>query len=162
LDIASKDVLVQALKSWEGTLLVVSHDRHFIEQFATKVWRTGNGRVEEYDGGFDYYLWKTQSESAASTDLAKEPSRTEKKKETPAPVAVVAPTENRKPSTDHAELKKLEKRISDLEKDKARMETELADPMVYSLPDYPHKVKAYKDVEAEIERVTDRWLMLQE
>jgi ATP-binding cassette subfamily F protein 3 len=162
LDIASKDVLVQALKSWEGTLLVVSHDRHFIEQFATKVWRTGNGRVEEYDGGFDYYLWKTQSESAASTDLAKEPSRTEKKKEAPAPVVVKAPTENRKPSTDHAELKKLEKRISDLEKDKARMETELADPMVYSLPDYPHKVKAYKDVETELERVTDRWLMLQE
>ena len=162
LDIASKDVLVQALKSWEGTLLVVSHDRHFIEQFATKVWRTGNGRVEEYDGGFDYYLWKTQSESAVSAELAKEPSRSEKKKETP-------PTENRKPitenvvqKTDNGELKKLEKRISDLEKDKARMEAELADPMVYSLPDYPHKVKAYKDVETELERVTDRWLMLQE
>lgn len=161
LDIASKDVLVQALKSWEGTLLVVSHDRHFIEQFATKVWRTGNGRVEEYDGGFDYYLWKTQSETA-SAELAKEPSRTEKKKEAPAPVAVVPPTENSKPKTDNGELKKLEKRISDLEKDKARMEAELADPMAFGLPDYPHKVKAYKDVEAELERVTDRWLLLQE
>jgi hypothetical protein len=97
-----------------------------------------------------------------SAELAKEPSRSEKKKETP-------PTENRKPitenvvqKTDNGELKKLEKRISDLEKDKARMEAELADPMVYSLPDYPHKVKAYKDVETELERVTDRWLMLQE
>ncbi len=161
LDIASKDVLVQALKSWEGTLLVVSHDRHFIEQFATKVWRTGNGRVEEYDGGFDYYLWKTQTETAPA-ELAKEPSRSEKKKETP-------PSENHKPTTenvvqktDNAELKKLEKRIGDLEKDKVRMEAELADPLAYGLPDYPHKVKAYKDLEVELERVTDRWLLLQE
>ena len=161
LDIASKDVLVQALKSWEGTLLVVSHDRHFIEQFATKVWRTGNGRVEEYDGGFDYYLWKTQTETAPA-ELAKEPSHSEKKKETP-------PSENHKPTTenvvqktDNAELKKLEKRIGDLEKDKVRMEAELADPLAYGLPDYPHKVKAYKDLEVELERVTDRWLLLQE
>lgn len=164
LDIASKDVLVQALKSWEGTLLVVSHDRYFIEQFATKVWRTGNGRVEEYDGGFDYYLWKTQSmegkSNAADAELAKEPGRDIKKKEAPAPVP--SPTENRKPKTDNAELKKLENRINDLEKQKIQLEAELADPLVFSLPDYPHKVKSYKDLEAEIERVTDRWLTLQE
>jgi ATP-binding cassette, subfamily F, member 3 len=160
LDMSSKDVLVQALSKWEGTLLVVSHDRHFISQFATKVWRTGNGRVEEYDGGYDYYVWKTREEAAAGPMLAKEPSRDVKKAE-PAPLKAVKPSENGKPKTDTSALKRLEKRISDLEADKGRMETELSDPMAFALPDYAAKVSAFKQTEAELDRLSDEWLTLQ-
>lgn len=160
LDMSSKDVLVQALSKWEGTLLVVSHDRHFISQFATKVWRTGNGRVEEYDGGYDYYVWKTQQ--AAKPDgssLAKEPSRDVKTK--PEPVPAHVPENKGNPSPDTAALKRLEKRIAVLEADKARLETELSDPMAFVLPDYQSKVKAFQATQSELKRLSDEWLTLQ-
>jgi len=65
LDLASKNVLVSALRNFKGTLIVVSHDRHFLQGFATKIWRVGGGRVTEYDGGYDYYEWKSAQEKAA-------------------------------------------------------------------------------------------------
>ena len=68
LDLASKNVLVQALKEFKGTLIVVSHDRHFLQGFATKIWRVGGGRVMEYDGGYDYYEWKSGKQSQESKD----------------------------------------------------------------------------------------------
>jgi len=68
LDLASKNVLVQALKEFKGTLIVVSHDRHFLQGFATKIWRVGGGRVMEYDGGYDYYEWKSGKQSQENKD----------------------------------------------------------------------------------------------
>jgi ATP-binding cassette, subfamily F, member 3 len=71
LDLASKNVLVQALKDFKGTLIVVSHDRHFLQGFATKIWRIGSGKVIEYDGGYDYYEWKSKKESIESLPVTK-------------------------------------------------------------------------------------------
>lgn len=70
LDLASKNVLVQALNNFKGTLIVVSHDRHFLQGFATKIWRVGGGRVAEYDGGYDYYEWKSAQERAEASGKA--------------------------------------------------------------------------------------------
>lgn len=71
LDIASKNVLIRALKDFKGTLIVVSHDRYFLQGFATKIWRVGGGRVTEYDGGYDYYEWKSKQEGATKTETSK-------------------------------------------------------------------------------------------
>jgi ATP-binding cassette, subfamily F, member 3 len=68
LDLASKNVLVQALRDFKGTLIVVSHDRHFLQGFATKIWRVGGGRVMEYDGGYDYYEWKSGKQGMNQPD----------------------------------------------------------------------------------------------
>jgi ATP-binding cassette, subfamily F, member 3 len=65
LDMTSKNVLLQALADYTGTILAVSHDRHFLAGFANKVWRTGNGRVEIYEGGYDYYEWKRKNRNVA-------------------------------------------------------------------------------------------------
>ena len=59
LDIQSREVLLQALKSFEGTLLLVSHDRHFLRSLVTRVFEIDHGEMTSYDGGYEYYLSKT-------------------------------------------------------------------------------------------------------
>src|SRR5690606_29495595 len=56
LDIRSREVLVEALKNYEGTLLMVSHDRHFLKQLSTRVAEVDKGGVRFYDGTYDEYL----------------------------------------------------------------------------------------------------------
>ena len=66
LDLDSKDVLLDALEDYGGTLLFVSHDRYFVERLATKVVEVGGGRAELYPGTYAEFLWrKAQGVSAA-------------------------------------------------------------------------------------------------
>ena len=58
LDISSRDVLLQALKEFEGTILLVSHDRHFLHSLAEKVYEVDRGEVRVYPGDYKYYLSK--------------------------------------------------------------------------------------------------------
>ncbi len=61
LDIASRDVLLKALKGFEGTILIVSHDRHFLHGLAQKVYEVDQGEIRVYPGNYKYYLEKTSS-----------------------------------------------------------------------------------------------------
>ena len=59
LDIASADILEQALKSFQGTIVIISHDRHLIRSIADRVLYIDNGQVTDYQGDYDYYLFKS-------------------------------------------------------------------------------------------------------
>ena len=61
LDINSKDILLEALQDYSGTLLFVSHDRYFIENLATRVIEISGGGVTDYPGDYEYYLWRKKS-----------------------------------------------------------------------------------------------------
>lgn len=65
LDIHSKDVLLDALQSYTGTLVFVSHDRYFIEHLADRVVHIGDGGVRDYPGDYSYYLYRLEQEEAA-------------------------------------------------------------------------------------------------
>jgi ATP-binding cassette subfamily F protein 3 len=58
LDIKSREVLLDAIKNFEGTVALVSHDRHFLRQVATRVFEVDHGEMRVYEGGYDYYLEK--------------------------------------------------------------------------------------------------------
>lgn len=60
LDIKSREILLNALKRFEGTVLMVSHDRHFLKALATRVFEIDHGSLMNYEGTFDYYLSKTK------------------------------------------------------------------------------------------------------
>lgn len=59
LDITTREVLLEALKKFDGTLLIVSHDRFFLKQLATSVWELDRGSLRLYDGDYSYYLEKS-------------------------------------------------------------------------------------------------------
>ena len=65
LDIWAIEGLILALQKFEGTLVFISHDVHFIRSIATKVLHINNGNVTPYSGGYDYYLEKTGAEENA-------------------------------------------------------------------------------------------------
>ncbi len=62
LDIAAKDVLLEALRKYEGTVVFVSHDRHFVSALADHVVEAGGGRLREFPGGYEDFLWKREQE----------------------------------------------------------------------------------------------------
>jgi ATP-binding cassette subfamily F protein 3 len=60
LDMRAKDVLLESLEKYNGTVVFVSHDRYFIDKLATRVFEIGNGRVEVFPGNYEDYLWRKQ------------------------------------------------------------------------------------------------------
>jgi ATP-binding cassette subfamily F protein 3 len=64
LDLRAKDVLLEALMKYTGTVVFVSHDRYFIDKLATRVFEIGDGRVEIYPGNYEDYLWRKQGRAA--------------------------------------------------------------------------------------------------
>ncbi|MDR3748290.1 MAG: ABC-F family ATP-binding cassette domain-containing protein [Acidobacteriota bacterium] len=66
LDMRAKDVLLEALEKYNGTVVFVSHDRYFIDKLATRVFEIGDGRVEVFPGNYEDYLWRKQRADAAT------------------------------------------------------------------------------------------------
>ncbi len=64
LDMRAKDVLLEALMKYTGTVVFVSHDRYFIDNLATRVFEIGDGKVEIYPGNYEDYLWRKQGGAA--------------------------------------------------------------------------------------------------
>ena len=60
LDLRAKDVLLESLEKYNGTVVFVSHDRYFIDKLATRVFEIGNGRIEVFPGNYEDYLWRKQ------------------------------------------------------------------------------------------------------
>ena len=64
LDMRAKDVLLESLEKYNGTVVFVSHDRYFIDKLATRVFEIGDGRVEVFPGNYEDYLWRKQREQS--------------------------------------------------------------------------------------------------
>ena len=80
LDIASREWMEDALSDYEQTLLFVSHDRYFIEKFATRIWALSDGKITDYRGGYkDYLQWLERQQVYARADAVPEKKSAEKK-----------------------------------------------------------------------------------
>jgi ATP-binding cassette subfamily F protein 3 len=65
LDMRAKDVLLESLEKYNGTVVFVSHDRYFIDKLATRVFEIGDGHVEVFPGNYEDYLWRKKRETSA-------------------------------------------------------------------------------------------------
>jgi ATP-binding cassette subfamily F protein 3 len=81
LDIASKKVLKNALKNFDGTLIVVSHDRDFLQGLTNKVYEFKEGAIKEYLGDIDYYLSERKADDFRAIEKKDPPKETKKKSE---------------------------------------------------------------------------------
>src|SRR6201998_3835269 len=75
LDMRAKDILLDALAAYTGTVVLVSHDRYFIDKLATRVFGIGDGRVEIYPGNYEDYRWRKEGRVAAVPTLEDVPMR---------------------------------------------------------------------------------------
>ena len=71
LDIASREWIEEAVEAYDGTLLFVSHDRYFINRFATRIWEVANGTITDYPMGFAQYRQVKAQEEAEKTEAPK-------------------------------------------------------------------------------------------
>ena len=123
LDIVSREWMEDALSDYGETLLFVSHDRYFIEKFATRIWAFDNGVLTDYRGGYSAYVaWKQRQEVYANA----EKKAADKKSVSPADQKVP-----QKPARPHAgnlarQMQRVEKEISRLEEQLAALEEESA------------------------------------
>ena len=76
LDMRAKDVLLEALQKYNGTVVFVSHDRYFIDKLATRIIEIGNGRVDVFPGNYEDYLWRKQRQDAGEDITAPAPAPT--------------------------------------------------------------------------------------
>ena len=121
LDIESRDALVMALNSYEGAVILVSHDMHLVQTVADRLWLVRDGRVTDYDGDIASY-------GAAILD-----SRTQKKQDKqarPKPQSQAAERFNL--ARAEKALRKLEDKLQETEQQKADLEAEMAAPTFYS------------------------------
>lgn len=116
LDMASKDVLKQAIKDFDGTVIVVSHDREFLDGLVEKVYEFGGGQVKECLGGIYEFLEKKKLDSLAQLELSKSPDT----KSAPAATTKVEPakkaetgsqTAPAEPKLSYAEQRERDKNI---------------------------------------------------
>ena len=75
LDMVSRDVVETALKDYSGTIVCISHDRHFLNEITNITYEIGNGGVTIYSGNYDYYKWKKDSQTVEIVKTEQEPSK---------------------------------------------------------------------------------------
>jgi len=80
LDMISRDVVEAALKKYTGTIVCISHDRHFLNEITNMTYEIGNGGVVTYAGNYDYYMWKKQTIQSKSKVIIEEKPQELKKK----------------------------------------------------------------------------------
>jgi ATP-binding cassette subfamily F protein 3 len=115
LDMRAKDVLLEALAKYTGTVVFVSHDRYFIDNLATRIFEIEDGHVHVYPGNYEDYLWR---KGGGSSPIVVEPEPE------PQPVAVAA-TDSKK-RVNPIKLKKLQDRLKEVEQKVAALESEIA------------------------------------
>jgi ATP-binding cassette subfamily F protein 3 len=107
LDLDSKDVLLDALEDFGGTLIFVSHDRYFVDKLATKIVAVGHGGLEVYPGGYEEFLWSR--EARAATPPPQAPAKPVRgNTPTPRPTPPDTSDPGRKPVPSYAEKKKVD------------------------------------------------------
>jgi ATP-binding cassette subfamily F protein 3 len=140
LDIDSKEVLLDALADYGGTLIFVSHDRYFVERLATKIIDVGNGKATMYPGSYEAFLWSKNNAGATGATSATGATGAKSTKARVAPAAPAAPAQSysdRKQAS--AEKSKRERAFKALKNRLTELEARIAD-----------REKAIKDVEQQM------------
>ena len=157
LDLVSKEVLKEAIKTFDGTAIIVSHDREFLDGLVEKVYEFGEGKVKEHLGGIYDFLQHKKIDSLAQLELSKN-----------APKTVVKVEEKVEVKQSYAERKEFQKRVTKLEKAIADSEKtiealeirqkELEETLLK--PEHASDMKLineYTELTQQISNATDKW-----
>ena len=155
LDIKSKNVLKEALKKFQGTLILVSHDRDFLQGLTNKVYEFKNHKLKEYLGDIDFYL------EQRNIDNLREIERKDIEKSRPKET-------NKQSYEDQRKLKSLQNKISNIESKIQSLENEIKEIDVELAVNYDHVVSNpdffdnYKSKKKNLEELMQDWEQIQE
>ena len=166
MDIRSKDILKQALKSYDGTLIIVSHDRDFLDGLVDKLYEFRDGKVKEHLGGVQDFLERRKLESLNELERHYKPVAEEK------PAEVIQKKEEAKQEYEakkyvSKEEKKIRNRISFLEKKIEEYETKMAEIEAKLMNPGPEDdvmdlTRAYLENKRELDYKMEEWSELNE
>ena len=154
LDIASKNVLKEALKQFNGTLIIVSHDREFLQGLTTTVYGFKDREIKEYLGDIDYFLEQHKMESLR--DAEKRTVVAETKDNSKKEAYQLSKEQEKELKKLNNRLSKIETEISELETEIEKIDLELAQNYdeVSSKPDF---FKNYKAKKAKVDDLMEEW-----
>ncbi|MFT5702084.1 MAG: ATP-binding cassette subfamily F protein 3 [Desulforhopalus sp.] len=144
LDMSSQDVLMEAMAQYDGTIVVVSHNRFFLDSFVTKVLEVRDGNISMFEGNISEYLKKVEELEALekpakakgeqSAEKNKQPSADsgENRKEKKRQAALRRQERSKRVGPWLNQLAKAEEKVEELEKKKEELEEKMADPALYS------------------------------
>lgn len=155
LDIQSVNILVQALKNYEGSFIIVSHDRHFITRVATKIWYIEDHYIKEYPGTYEEFnIWKEKQSHLGKKEVPTEKSNKETKlKSKP------------KTNTNKTNLFQLQQKLAEIEKDieqkeveKTIIEKDLEKTEIYTNPELlSEKSAEFQKTEKKLNELNKLW-----
>ncbi|MEM9935953.1 MAG: ABC-F family ATP-binding cassette domain-containing protein [Bacteroidota bacterium] len=159
LDITSIQTMIEALNAYEGSYIIVSHDRYFLRQVTNKVWYIQEKQVKAYPGSYlEYEDWvaRTQAAEAEATSAILSPSISSEEKK-PVDFKLQKQQKNKLKKLER-EIATLEEKIDHLEADKKRSELQMASPEVAS--DFS-KLQAEQEnlhkITQQLEELTESW-----
>lgn len=178
LDIMARETVEAALTAFDGTVLVVSHDRYFVNEVATRIWEIEDQTVKDYKGNYDFYLEEKQklAEAEAQAKAAAEQAQyydeqQAKKDAQKAAVELQSNKQSKKDnkqkrySPDEAEklLPKIELQIREQEAMMKLLEQQMADPANHEDPSHSAAMAAEHDAyEEKIAQLMEKWELLME
>lgn len=189
LDMHSCDLLIDALNKYEGSIILVSHDRYFVSKTANKIWEIVDQEIKEFKGGYEEYVgWKERMAKQAAANTQQPSGKQQKNErknksvqEAPAPVEAPPPARAATNAPINKDLKKelqkqqrvfqqLEEQIAQVKQEQKRLETALASPETYGNKDsFQQTEQAYKKageqlarLNADYEKVFDKIVQLEE
>lgn len=165
LDMPSKDVLKEAIKAFDGTAIIVSHDREFLDGLVTKVYEFGGGRIREHLGGIYDFLQSKRIDELSQLETKpaaeKTPKAAEKKSDEKSPALSYAERKEQQKKISKAEkaVAASEKKISEMEDRLKQLDQLLMDPAQASNMEL---VTEYTNIKAALDEEVERWEQLSE
>lgn len=172
LDMMSQDILQEALLQYDGSIIIVSHNRYFLDRFVNKVLEIKNGRAVLYQGNITDYLdrvkqarqsgapKKAENSNSSSSASNKEKQKGKKARQIQ---AELRREKNQKLAPFRKTVEKTEREIETLETRKKELEHEMADPNLYKDEQaFSERSKEYKGLERRLERYYKGWEEAQE
>jgi len=159
LDLATREALAMALNEFEGTVMLVSHDRALLRSVCDEFWLVSKGGVGPFDGDLDDYQRYLLEESKRLRESLKEAGKAaEPAKIAPPPLAVKRSAPSGKLKSLRQSLEKLDKSMAALQLEKAELEARLAGDL--SVEDIAKAGNQLQQVNEELAREEERWLEL--
>lgn len=157
LDFISENILIQALQQYQGSFIVVSHNRHFISQIANKIWYIEDLQIKEYPGTYDEYQYWRKS-LTAPIDTVKPSKKSTEPKLRPAASQPTHHNNKNKIKQLHQQLKQVEQVIEALELKKIQVEAAMGKPETFNdFEKLSPLQKEFKITEQALKEANEQW-----